>query len=91
MSTFDVILIIAVVVLLGLLISQRSRARRGGPDTSSDIAHGHGHGHGGGHGFDGHGHGGNGGKWGAWLKQLGPRKGMAMPARSLGALQIAAI
>ena len=61
MSTFDVILIIAVVVLLGLWISQRSRARRGGPDTSSDIAHGHGHGHGGGHGFDGHGNGAMGG------------------------------
>ena len=66
MSTCDIILVIAVVILLGLLISQRSRARRGGPDTSSDIAHGHqdGHGHGDGHGFDGHGHGGNGGNGG---------------------------
>jgi len=64
MSTFDIILVIAVVILLGLLISQRSRARHGGPDTSSDIAHGHGHGHGDGHGFDGHGHGGNGGNGG---------------------------
>ena len=59
-STFDIVLVIAVVVLLGLLISQRSRARRGGPDTSSNIAGHHGHGHGDGHGFDGHGHGGNG-------------------------------
>ena len=59
-STFDIILVIAVVILLGLLISQRSRARRGGPDASGDIAGHHGHGHGDGHGFDGHGHGGNG-------------------------------
>lgn len=59
-STFDIILVIAVVVLLGLLISQRSRARRGGPDASADIAGHHGHGHGDGHGFNGHGHGRNG-------------------------------
>jgi hypothetical protein len=61
MSTFDIVLVIVVIVLLGLLISQRSRAGRGGPDTSSDIAGHHGHGHGDGHGD---GHGGNGGHGG---------------------------
>jgi hypothetical protein len=63
-STFDIVLVIAVVVLLGLLISQRSRSRRGGPDTSGGEAgrHGHADGHGDGHGTGGHG--GNGGHGG---------------------------
>ena len=71
-STFDIVLVIAVVVLLAVVISQRAQSRRGGPDTSGDLDltahHDHGHGHGNGHGHadghDGGGHGGNGGHGG---------------------------